>query len=165
METMFSPPMRATHVLALISSIALFAWTRPAAPALEGRRGLLELRHNLLILGKVQLGDRQVDVRSRLGQPDTRQSLADGSKVWTYKDQQGMLTVYFFQGSVVALSGAGRDARVSGYDACSRSAITDLFGTPVKQTPDCCTYEAASRSVTFLFAGDRLSKTTLVQGD
>jgi hypothetical protein len=59
--------MRATHVLILISSIALFAWTRSAPPALEGPRGLLELRHNLLILGNVQLGDRQVDVNSRLG--------------------------------------------------------------------------------------------------
>ncbi len=85
--------------------------------------------------------------------------------MWTYKDPRSLLSVYFFQGSVVALSGAGRDARVSGYDAYSRRAIVDLFGTPVKQTADCCTYEAANRSVTFLFAGDRLSKTTLVQGD
>ncbi|MBN9415536.1 hypothetical protein ABS71_17060 [bacterium SCN 62-11] len=158
--------MKATHVLVLISSIALFAWTRPAPPLLEGPRGLLELRHNLLTVGYVQLGERQVDVRDRLGRPQEVEHLRDGSTVWTYKDGQNVTTVYLHRGLVVAVSGAGLGAaKVSGYSACTRSEVERLFGPPLEQTFDTYTYEAANRSVTFLFTGDTLFKTTMIQGD
>lgn len=153
--------MRVSHLLVLLSSIALFAWTRPAPLQPQGPRGLLELRLDLLSLNFLKPGSSQMEVKERLGRPDSLERLPDHAQIWTYRGETSVTTVYLQGGKVVGLSEFGQGASLSGYELICRGQVNTLFGPPQRETPDTYSYSAGAREITFLFGGDRLRKTTL----